>query len=267
MTHSRKTILSLILLTAVLALAFTVIRTVHIKNYYDVTEGHFRRGSDAVTVATAMTYITAGILLVMGAIPKAAKKPSGETSHVTVFSGALCGFMFISSLFIQIFYFAKEGLTEGSFPIRLVFCLSMLLTIPSAMYYFKSASTMKLQRVNAQLLSFCPVLWCITYTIYTYFSTSLTMNSPMRLSYQATLIAAMLAMVLEARSHIGIPKQRLHIGVSLAASFIILVLSIPEFLLSAFWLMPFGIQTVYSATLTAYAVYTMARLTAYAPAE
>lgn len=265
MTHSKKTIYTLILLCAVLALAFIAIRAVQIVTLYDITEGHFRAGSDAVVIASGMCGAVALILFVLGFLPKPGKSfgQSSSPSHVTVFSGALCGFMFVSAFFIQIFYFAKDVTASGSLGEKILFFSSLVMTLPTAAYFFKAASTLKMKKLNVEVLSLCPIIWCILYLVFTYFRADLTMNSPTRLAYQVALIAAMLCTVLEARSRIGIPKNRLYVAMSLASVFLIFVISIPDFLLSSFWLLPFGIQTVYSATLTAYGVYVLARLASH----
>ena len=154
MTLTKRNIYILIALNGVFIIVFTVMRVFLMVNYYDVNEGLYVNDAYGVTVFNIAFLLACVIIGGLGLLQKPTQEykklpPSGNG---VVFTGALCGFMFLSSLIIQCVYFlmsAWNGNTTGE---KILFVASLLFTIPSALYYFRCASTTKMQRVNYQLL-------------------------------------------------------------------------------------------------------------------
>lgn len=277
----KSRIYILIAAALILAIGFAAIRAILVVNYYDVEEGLY--SSDAVGV-TAARILFAASLLLLGVlsfllVKKREFKQMPEANHGVVFTGAMCGFMFISSSILVSYYFlpshfktvfGSKAVKAGGIDIVLLIMLilTVLFGLASALYYFWcAATTTKLKKLPYRLFSLMPVLCGIFYLVYMYFKKDTVMNSPERMITQLSTVAVMIYCVAEARFHFGIARYRLYTAISLIAVTSIIVACAPGFLLTAFWVMPFSTETIYEVLQLAMAAYIIFRLISVAGAE
>ena len=289
MKTDKSKIYILIAAALIVAVGFTVVRIILVVNFYNVEEGLYAANAAGVT---AVRIMFAAVLLLLGVLPfvlvkKREFKQLPEANHGVVFTGAMCGFMFISSAFLVLYYVVIKPLVdkncthEGIYgelfsktngkPVT-VLVIMMILTvifgIASSLYYFWcAATTTKLKKLPYKLFSLMPVLSCMFYLIYMYFSTDTVMNSPERTVTQLSVIVVMLYSVAEARFHFGIARYRMYIAISLITVAAVIVTCVPGFLLTAFWMMPFSSKTIYEVLQLAVAAYIVFRLISTAGSE
>lgn len=275
MNSNKSKIYILMAAALILAVGFAVVRTVLMINYYDVEEGLYQRGAYGVTAARIMFAVSLAVLAVTAflLIKKRSFKSMPEANHGVVFTGALCGFMCISSALLTAWYFipslAKSVFgTSGKSAVRtnntvlfITLCLTILLSLASSLYYFWCASTeTKLKKLNYRLLSLMPVLWGVVYLIYMYFRKDTVINSQERIIQQFSVITVMLYCLAEARFHFGISRFRMYVALTLVSVVSVIVAAVPSFILTAFWLMPFSPVTVFAVMQVALAAYMVCRL-------
>lgn len=244
------------------SLAFAVVRIVITVNYYDVSETLYSAGAENVGIVRV---VYAASLLLLGvfafiAAPKKKYKELPEASHGVVFTGSLCGFMFISSVILEIVYFFADIRKSSGTAVFVLFLLSLAFCVLSSLYYFWSASTTLFRKMNYRILSIMPSLWAACYAVTVYFSKNTVINSPERLIIQFSVIMVMLYAISEARFHFGIARPRLYIAVSAVTVVAIITACVPNFLLTAFWFLPFSSDTVFSVLQVGIAMYIIQRM-------
>ena len=151
MTTDKSRIYILIAAALIIAVGFAAVRVILVVNYYDVEEGLYAVNAVGVTAARILF---AGSLLLLGILPfvmvkNREFKKMPEANHGVVFTGAMCGFMFISSAILVTYYFLpahfKTVFTDKSGGIDIVLLIMLVLTIifgvASSLYYFWCAST------------------------------------------------------------------------------------------------------------------------------
>ena len=85
-------------------------------------------------------------------------------------------------------------------------------------------------------------------------------NSQERAILQLSVITVMLCATAEARFHFGIARFRVYAAVCLCAVMSVIVACVPNFLLTAFWMIPFSAETVFCVLQVALAAYMLSRL-------
>lgn len=281
MNTGKSRIYILIAVALIVAVGFAAVRAILVVNYYNVDEGLYAANAAGVTPTRIMFAVS---LLLLGAAPfllvkKREFEKMPEANHGVVFTGAMCGFMFISSAILVSYYFlpgcfmavfgGKSSNVNGIDVVLLIMILLMIIfSIASALYYFWCASTTtKLKKLPYKLFSLMPVLFCIFYLIYMYFKKDTVMNSPERMITQLSAITVMVYCVSEARFHFGIARYRLYVAMSLVTVAAVIVACVPGFLLTAFWVMPFTTETIYEILQLAIAAYIIFRLVSVAGSE
>lgn len=282
MKTDKSKIYILIAAALIIAVGFAVVRIILVVNFYNVEEGLYGANSAGVTAVRIMFAL---VLLLLGVLPfilvkKREFKKLPDANHGVVFTGAMCGFMFISSAILVLYYVvikpladkncSREGIygelfqkTSGkpSTVLIIMIILTVIFGIASSLYYFWcAATTTKLKKLPYKLFSLMPVMSCIFYLVYMYFNSDTVMNSPERTITQLSTIAVMLYCVAEARFHFGIARYRMYIAVSLITVTAVIVTCVPGFLLTAFWMMPFSSKTIYEVLQLAIAAYIVFRL-------
>lgn len=279
MNTNKSRIYLLIAAALILAVGFAVVRVILVINYYDVEEGLYAASAVGVTAARILFGISLALLALLAflLVKKREFKKMPEANHGVVFTGAMCGFMFISSSILVSYYFLPShfksvfgsrsvGAMDAVLLIMLL--LTVLFGIASSLYYFWSAATTtKLKKLPYKLFSLMPVLCGIFYLVYMYFKEDTVMNSPERMITQLSTITVMLYCVAEARFHFGIARYRMYTALSLVAITTVIVTCAPGFLLTAFWVMPFSTETVYEVLQLAMAAYIIFRLASTAESE
>lgn len=275
MNTDKSRIFILIAAALIIAIGFAIVRTVLVINYYNVEEGLYQRGAHGVTAARIVFAVSLAVLAVLSLLllKKRSFKSLPEANHGVVFTGALCGFMFISSAILSLYYFmptlARAAFRSQSLPrtktnnvvLFIMFSLTVVFALVSALYFFWCASTdTKLKKLNYKLLSLMPVLWGIFYLIYMYFKKDTVINSQERAIQQFSVVTVMLYCLSEARFHFGIAKYRTYVAVTLVSVVSVITAAVPGFILTAFWLLPFSAETIFDVMQLAFAVYMVCRL-------
>ena len=278
MNTNKSRIYILIAAALILAVGFAVVRVILVVNYYNVDEGLYASNAVGVTAARILFGVSLVLLAVLAflLIKKREFKKMPEANHGVVFTGAMCGFMFISSSILVSYYFlpshfkAVSGGRAAAMDVVLLvmLLLTVLFGLASSLYYFWcAATTTKLKKLPYRLFSLMPVLSAIFYLVYMYFKNDTVMNSPERMITQLSTIAVMVYCVAEARFHFGIARYRTYTAISLIAVTTVIVTCAPGFLLTAFWVMPFSTETVYEVLQLAMAAFIIFRLTSTAEPE
>ena len=279
MNTNKSRIYILIAAALIIAVGVAVARTVLVINYYNVDEGLYAKGSTGITamrvVFGAALVLVCVLAFVLLRPVKYKKLP--EANHAVVFTGAMCGFMFISSAILGGWYFIPDLFKNAfskSFQYTAIssshtthvvlffsFCATLLFSLLSSLYYFWCASTeTKLNKLNYRLFSFMPILWGIAYLVFMYFKNDTVINSQERAILQLSVITVMLCATAEARFHFGIARFRVYAAVYLCAVMSVIVACVPNFLLTAFWMIPFSAETVFCVLQVALAAYMLSRL-------
>ena len=275
MNNDKSRIFILIAAALILAAGFALVRAVLVVNYYDVEEGLYQKNAGGVT---ATRIIFAAVLVLLGVLAFLLLKKRSfaslpEANHGVVFTGALCGFMCISSALLSAWYFMPSlfkavfkstaaGKTRTNNVVLFVMlCLSVLFSLLSSLYFFWCASTeTKLKKLNYKLFSLMPVLWGVFYLIYMYFGKGTVINSQERLIQEFSVIMVVMYCLSEARFHFGLARYRTYAAVSLIAVVSVITAAVPNFILTAFWVMPFSAETVYAVMQLAIVAYIICRL-------
>ena len=252
------------------AIAITVVlataRIIFMTRYYDVEVELYRIGAQHVGIFAAVFCLSALGMLTVGFFLKGAAKKMRvfpRESLATSFAGALCSLGFISALFSQFFYFFPAVLKEGTPSDKGLFIASMLLCLPTAVYFFAVAASRNIKITALQYLSFFPVLWGIVYCSFVYFDSTRVLNSPERNLIQLSLITLMLYFLAESRYHLGKASPPLYIGISLLSMVVVGTVAVPNLLLSAFWVMPMTQLSIFSAVEILLAFYILSRVLSF----
>lgn len=279
MNTDKSRIYLLIAAALILAVGFAVVRVILVVNYYDVEQGLYAASAVGVTAARILFGASLLLLAVLAflLVKKREFKQMPEANHGVVFTGAMCGFMFISSSVLISYYFlpshfkavfGSRSVAAMDIVMFIMLLLAVLFGLASSLYYFWcAATTTKLKKLPYRLFSLMPVLWGIFYLIYMYFKDDTVMNSPERMITQLSTIAVMVYCVSEARFHFGIARYRTYTAIALIAVTTVIVTCAPGFLLTAFWVMPFSTETVYEVLQLAMAAYIIFRLISTAGSE
>lgn len=287
MKNDKSRIFILLAAALITAVGFAVIRIILVINYYDVEEGLYSVNAVGVTPARILFGVSLALIGALSFIllKKREFKRMPEANHGVVFTSAMCGFMFISSAILVSYYFLPalfkavfgSGMSLSSYAktdeginivLLIMLLLSVIFSLVSSLYYFWCASTTtKLRKLNYRLLSLMPVLWGIFYLIFMYFKKDTVINSPERYILQLSVIAVMLCCVAEARFHFGAARYRTYAALSLISVMAVIVGPVPSFILTAFWVMPFTVETVFNVLQIAMAVYMIVRLISVSSSE
>lgn len=280
MNSNKSRIYILIAAALIIAVGFAVVRVILVVNYYNVEEGLYY-AANAVGVMTARVLFIAA-LAALGIFPlffvkKREFTQIPEATHGVVFTGAMCGFMYISSAILVSYYFLPSLFKEvfnsmivnvNSIVLLVTLLLTVIFGLLSSLYYFWCASTTtKMKKLNYRLFSFMPILFGVFYLVFMYFKKDTVINSPERIITQLSALCVMVYCVAEARFHFGIAKYKTYVSISLIAMTAVIVTCVPGFLLTAFWVMPFSTETIYEVLELAMAVYIVFRLISTAGAE
>ncbi len=186
-----------------------------------------------------------------------------ESSHISFFASTLCGFIFISTVFLfgmLNFDTFKNGgfkavmLSQGMVCFIALIAL-MILAIPSAVYFILADSPEHRHKNHVKWLAFFPVLWCIASLIYIYFNNTYVINNSEVLSTQLSLISLMLYLTSENRLRVHLPRPRLHLALSLVVIVIAGAHSIANIVLTIMLIVPFDEFTLLNLCQLALLIY------------
>ncbi len=262
MKSTRRLLLPLLCASLVTGAALAVLRTFLMMNYYNTEESLYKAGTDLPGTFFLVFSIAFFLIGICGAFIK----PNGFNSVMpcvnipVTFSGAFCGFLFTSASILQLVYFAKEVLEAEKISYNIIFFGMILFGLLSALYFFKVSATSSLRILSEKYTSFSPIIWAIFYLIFIYFDSSVVLNNPERELIQLAAIASLLYCTSESRYQLGIAKPRLYFPVALASIIILLVVNVPNVILTAVGVLRFTTHTIYSFSQIGLLLYIITRI-------
>lgn len=277
MSLFKKVYKSFLISAIVIAAALSVARIFLMNYFYD-------SGLENYVTTTSMPTLYS-ILLIICCIalfsvyffikPPAKSAVMPKSTVASLFASSLCGFFFISSLFLVLyinFDFFSNGeivrLWRGGAKIEVIsFLLTLALSIPSALFFLKVESTKDSAGTAVKVLSFFPILWSVSYLIYLYFDNSVVINNSEKLYAQFSVIFIMLYLTSEAKYRITKPRHHLHLALSLVTIVIVATYCIPNLILTVMLVLPFDEFSIYSGLQVALLVYAVIRTFQFASPE
>ena len=214
----------ILLITALaLSLAAAALRTALTLNAFDTALGHFK--------ASAVTDIFLPLLFIFSAILYAIfsliireelseKKP--DVSLPTVFASAfaaICAAVWMGAQFFEVI--RAEGLA-------LPFGILLLLCAIGLVLYFITAVPSNGASALRVVACICAVLFCVFYLLYSYFDTSFTLNSPVKIFDQLSFISLVLFFLAECRFLFGKIRFTLYAPVALITATLSLSNALPS---------------------------------------
>ncbi len=249
MKNTKNLFTPLLFASLVTGAVLAVLRVFIMNKYYNTEEKLYSAGTELPGVFFTI-FVLAFLIIGLSAflIKQNSKNSVLPAANLPVtFSGAFCGFLFISATVLQIVYFAKSIYSDGNATsYKVLFTVMTLFGLLSALYFFKISSTSNLRFFSVQATCFFPIFWALFYLVFMYFDQSVVMNNPERELVQLAAIASLLYFTTEARYQLGIAKPRLYFAFSLAAIIIIFASSIPNVVLTASGTIQFNSHTIYS---------------------
>lgn len=248
MKSTKKLLFPLLLASLVLGVVLAGLRIILMDNYYDTSERLYKSGTDLPQVFFIVLVLA---FFLTGACaffikPNKFNKKLPKVNLSIVFSSSFCGFLFISSCILQLYYFLSSVRQSGIAIFTVSYYCMILFGLLSSLYFFRISSTSHLKRLSLKFTSIFPVLWGIFYLLFLYFDKSVVINNPEREIVQFGVIAAMFYFISEARYQLGISIPRLYFAVSLASIIIICVSCIPNIILTVQGIVSFTPHTIYS---------------------
>lgn len=267
--HSYTKIYKPFLISAlVIAPVLAIVRIFLMNAFYSTELQNYDTTTVLPTVYTALVVICCiamfSVLFLLRPI-KSMPKRLPESAPASFFASTLCGFIFISTVFLfgmlnfdtfKAGGFAAVRVAQG--PVCFVaLIIMMVLAIPSAVYFLLADSPNHRHSVYVKWLSFFPVLWCIASLVYIYFNGTYVINNSEILSTQLSLIVMMLYLTSENRFRVHMPRPRLHLAFSLVTIVIVGAHSIANIVLTIMLVVPFDeftLLNVCQLALLAYAI-------------
>lgn len=143
-----------------------------------------------------------------------------HASPLTVFASTLCGFMLAAYDLVFIYDAAlnnwailgpllgKQGTGNVTIASAVFMLFLMILTIPAAIYFFKSASVGAAEKPSFPVFATFAAVWFILFTLHAYFDATTAFNSPTNIFRILTLLSFVLYAIHEARRTLNIALPR-----------------------------------------------------------
>lgn len=274
MSLFKKVYKSFAISAIVIAAALSVARIFIMNYFYDPSLQNYKTTTSMPLLYNILLIICCIGLFSVYFFVKPPKKSAAipQSTVSSLFASSLCGFFFISSLFLVIYinfdFFANGGIKLAWIrkeKIEVIsFILTLVMSLPAAGFFLRAESTKKEDDAVVKILSFFPVLWCISYLIYLYFENSVVINNSEKMCAQLSVIFLMLYLTSEAKYRITRPKHHLHLALSLVTIVVTATYCIPNLVLTVMLVLPFNIFSVYSGLQVALLLYIVIRTFQYA---
>ncbi len=269
MSLFKKVYKSFVISALVIAGALSVARIFIMNYFYEPSLQNYKTTTSMPTLYSILLIICCVALFSVYFFIKPPKKSAviPQSTVSSLFASSLCGFFFISSLFLVIYinfdFFTGGGLklawSRGEKIEIISFISTLVLSLPAAGFFLKAESTKNEDDMAVKVLSFFPVLWCISYLIYLYFENSVVINNSEKMCAQLSVIFLMLYLTSEAKYRITRPKHHLHLALSLVTIVVTATYCIPNLILTVMLVLPFDTFSVYSGLQVALLLYAVIR--------
>lgn len=212
----------------------------------------------------------------------ASLKEVSSGSQFEVFASALTGFIFIAVFIMQSYSFIQTAISGYTSIIPSIIsqlksqpllALLLVVSLPAAAYFFKTASVQtdggedymdeseRSRRRNIYaIFSMIPVIWLILRLLICFFDMSDIVNTPGR-RYELLLLCSMLLFFLsECRFAIGRKQSSIFFASGAASVILVGISSIPNLILTSFWILQSSVLPIYYTVEIAFMVYIIARM-------
>jgi len=209
--------------TAVLSAAIRILLTL---TCFDAYYGVYAHDSALPTVYHILLLLLLGGLCACG-ILFPAKREAEEPLPVhdtTVFLSILTGFMMAASALLSLLNIAR-GMSPALLDILdIAFALLSLL-------YFLGLTRKQVKPAVMAIAAIAPIGWFSVTLIRIYFDNSMMHSSPVKTFSELAMLAAMVALLTEARSHLGILPPRFFTAAALTAPVLLITHAVPAMIL------------------------------------
>ena len=136
----------------------------------------------------------------------------------------------------------------------------MLLSSLGLAGYFVLCALAEGSKTLRTAFGICAILFCVFYILYTYFDTSLVLNSPIKIFDQLTFVVFTLFFILECRFEFGTASNAVYLPVTLLAMTFAASASIPALLYAATQHTALSGSVMHDFMVFAFFLYTASRL-------
>ncbi len=269
MSLFKKVYKSFLISAVVIASALSVARIFLMNYFYDPSLENYKTSTCMPTLYNVLFVVCCVALFSVYFFIKPPVKSAviPKSTVASLFASSLCGFFFISSMFLVLYinfdFFANGGLSlawkQGEKVEVVSLLTTLLLSLPAAVFFLKAESSKDENSQTVKVLSFFPILWSISYLIYLYFDNSTVINNSEKLYAQLSVIFIMLYLTSEAKYRITKPNHHLHLALSLLTIVVTATYCIPNLVLTVMLVLPFNIFSVYSGLQVALLLYAIIR--------
>ena len=227
-------------LSLIAGLAFTVYRTVLLKQNYDPYTESFEHG--AAGIFRTYEYALIAVSLILATSVFFIKKDkvqlfSARYSTTSVSVCAVCGFIFAATAILiavnhsdSIFNFYSNSPAHN-----VLYIMALFAMLISAFYFIGCASTMMQKSCAKPYLSLFPTLFCALYMGASYFDSEYLFYDFNHVTSQIAFMSMMLFLLSEANLATSQNAYGLHFAMSLACIVCVSAHIIPLLLLVSFW--------------------------------
>lgn len=257
MSSFKKVYKAFLISTLVISGVLSIARIFLMNYFYDPSLENYSTKTSLPTVYSilfAVCCLAAFAVFFFIKVPKNEEAVLPKSTVASLFASSLCGFFFISSAFL-VLYFTFDIFSPESFKLMLsieekipliALIATVVFSVPSAVFFLSCESMKYADTLFVKVMSFFPPLWCVAYLVYLYFDNSVVINNSEKLSAELSVIFMMLYLTSEARYRIDTPRHRLHLALSLVSIIAVATYCIPNIVLTVMLVLPFDEFSIYA---------------------
>ncbi|MBQ2707817.1 MAG: hypothetical protein IJF67_06085 [Clostridia bacterium] len=208
---------------AVVSAAFRILLTL---TCFDAGYGVYTHDAVLPTVYHILLLILLAGLCVCGILFPPKREPDAPlpVSDSVVFLSILTGFMLAANALLSLLNIAR-----GASP-ALLDILDIAFAVLSILF-FLGLTRKQIKPAVLAITSIAPIGWCSVTLIRIYFDNTMMHSSPVKTFSELAMLAAMIALLAESRSHLGILPARFFAAASLAAPVLLITHAVPAMVL------------------------------------
>lgn len=197
-------------------------------------------------------------LIVAFLFGKSGSKTLEYKDVASVFCSSLCAFMMVTTAIFHVVYFvggADYSVTEWMIGVMLLFSC--------AFFIYASTSKMNPRSTIFKLLALLPTTLFAIRVMDFFLQINSKPNDSTELFHLFSLCAIMMFFLEEGKFSVGAGSGRAYIFYGLSAVLLTLVYALPYVLLSAFWIVTFSLEAIYSCLELVFVIFIISRLFSY----
>lgn len=250
----------------VFSVAAAGLRAVMIKAFVDTDAGSYTDYSRIKLADNVMTslfpymVVTAVVAFLLFSL-LTRRNVTGDLSFFgtpTVFFSSLTGFMMVTTAAMQIYYRARVPGAELSG----VLIVAALMLACAVYFLYLTSKKLDVRGRTCSVLSLAPVAFLFVRLLNYFFEINSRPNSATSLFHLFSLAALMLFFVCEGKFSVGTGNGGGYVFFGLSSVLLTFVYALPELVLSAFWLVSWQTDTMFSVLELLMCMYVIARLAA-----